>query len=111
MSLVSVIVLFDTLHCWSLHWGKTDWIQFTPVTAFSKRDYPLVWKLVEYIFNQQACLCNGVCCEKRKQTVNASQDRREIPSCWNNLFWDKQITCSRQADYMQRNSLSIKVRI
>ena len=26
-------------------------IQFTPVIAFSKRDYPLVFKLVEYTFN------------------------------------------------------------
>ena len=34
--LVSVIVLCFTLDCWSLHWGKTDWIQFTP----------MVWKRV-----------------------------------------------------------------
>ena len=34
--LVSVIVLCVTLDCWSLHWGKTDWIQFTP----------MVWKRV-----------------------------------------------------------------
>ena len=27
-------------------------IQFTPVIVFSKRDCPLVWKLVEYTFNQ-----------------------------------------------------------
>ena len=35
---------------------------------------------------------------RKKQTVNASQDRYKIPSCWNNLFWDKQIICLRQAD-------------
>ena len=34
--LVSVIVLCVTLDCWSLHWGKTDWIQFTS----------MVWKRV-----------------------------------------------------------------
>ena len=47
----------------------------------------------------------------KKQTVKASQDRCKIPSRWNNLFQDKQIICLRQADYMQRNSLLIKVQV
>ena len=38
----------------------------------------------------------------KKQTVNASQDRYKIPSCWNNLFRDKQIICLRQADSASR---------
>ena len=37
-----------------------------------------------------------------KQTVNASQDRYNIQSCWNNLFQDKQIICLRQADSASR---------
>ena len=28
---MSEIILFVTLDCWSLHWGKTDLIQFTPI--------------------------------------------------------------------------------
>ena len=42
---------FVTSDWWSLQWEKADWIQFTPVTVFSKRDSPLVWDLVEYAFN------------------------------------------------------------
>ena len=30
---------------------KTNGIKFGPVIVFSKRDCPLVWKLVEYTFN------------------------------------------------------------
>ena len=43
--------------------------------VFSKRDYLLVWKLVEYTLNQWTYLCKGVHCERCKQTVNAIQDR------------------------------------
>ena len=42
---------FVTSNWWSLQWEKTDWIQFMPVIVFSKRDFPLVWNLVEYAFN------------------------------------------------------------
>ena len=105
---VSVIVLFVTLDCLSLQWRKTDWIQFTPVIVLSKRDCPLLWKLVEYTFNHWTSICKDVRCKRSKQLINASQDRCEIPLCWNNLFLDKQIVCLRQADYMRRNSLLIK---
>ena len=77
---MSVIVFFVTSDCWSLQWGKANWIQFTPV--FNKRDCPLVWKLVE--------------------TVNASQDRYNIPLWWNNLYRHKQIICLCQADSASR---------
>ena len=107
--IVSIIVLFVTLDWLSLHWDKTDCIQFTPVIAFSKRDYLFVWKLVEYTFNYQTYLCKGFRCERSKQTVNASQDWYKIPSCWNKLFRDKQILCLRQADYIPRNVLLINV--
>ena len=50
-------------------------------------------------------------CERSKQTVNASQDWYKIPSCWNKFFQHKQIVCLRQADYMRRNSLLIKVKV
>ena len=49
--------------------------------VFSKRDCPLVWKLVEYTFNHETYLCKCFSCERSKQTVNASQDRYKIPSC------------------------------
>ena len=42
---------YVTSDWWISQWGKTDWIQFVPETVFSKRDCPLVWKLVEYTFN------------------------------------------------------------
>ena len=105
---VSVIVLFVTLDCLSLQWRKTDWIQFTPVIVLSKRDCPLLWKLVEYTFNHWTSICKDVRYKRSKQLINASQDRCEIPLYWNNLFLDKQIVCLRQADYMRRNSLLIK---
>ena len=47
---------FVTSDCWSLQWGKTDWIQFTPVIVFSERDCPLVWKSVEYTVNHETYL-------------------------------------------------------
>ena len=75
-------------------------MQFTPVIAFGKRDYLLVWKLVEYTFNHYTNQCKGVRYERSKQTVNASQEQYKIPSCLNDLL--------RQADYMRRNSLLIK---
>ena len=91
-----VLMLFSVSNCFvcyfrllSLRWGKTDWIQFTPVIAFNKTDYLLVWKLVEYSFNHQTYLRKGVRCERNKQTGNASQDWYKIRSCWNNLFRDK----------------------
>ena len=93
---------YVTSDCWNLPWGKTDWIKFTPVIVLSKRDCSLVWKLVECTFKHWTYLCKGVCCERSKQTVNASQDRYKIPSCWNNLFRDKQIICLRQADSASR---------
>ena len=94
--------LFVTSDFWSLQWGKTDWIQFAPVIVFSKTDCPLVWKLVEYTFNNWTYLRKDVRCERSKQTINASQDRYKIPSCWNNLLRDKQIICLRQADSVSR---------
>ena len=66
--------------------------------VFSKRDCLLVWKLVEYTFNRETCLRKDVHCEKGKQTVNASQDRYNITSWWNNLFRNEQIICFCQAD-------------
>ena len=69
----------------------------------------LVWKLVEYNFNYLTYLCKDVRCKRSKQTVNGSQDRYTIPSCWNNLLRDKQIICLHQADYMRRNWVLIKV--
>ena len=93
---------YVTSDCWNLLWGKTDWIKFTPVMVLSKRDCLLVWKLVECTFKHWTYLCKDVCCERSKQTVNASQDRYKIPSCWNNLFRDKQIICLRQADSASR---------
>ena len=79
--------------------------------TFSKRDYPLVWKLVEYTLSHWSYPCKGVRCERSKQTVHASQDRYKIPSYWNNLFRDKEIIRLRQADYVRRNSLLIKARV
>ena len=38
----------------------------------------------------------------KKQTVNASQDRYKIPSCWNNLFQGEQIVYLRQTDSASR---------
>ena len=40
--------------------------------------------------------------QESKKTVNASQDRYNIQSCWNNLFQDKQIICLCQADSASR---------
>ena len=108
--LVSVIyIFFVTSDCWNLEWGKTYWIQFTPVIVQSKRDWPLVWKLVEYSFNNLTNLCQDILYKRSKQTVNASHDQYKIPLCWNNLFQEKQILWIHQADYMQRNSLLIKI--
>ena len=85
----------------SLHWGKTDWILFTSVIAFRKRDCPLVWKLVECTFNHQACLYKDVRCERSKQT-----------KCKSRLYDCMQtIVCKRQVDYMLRNLLLIKVQV
>ena len=86
-------------------------MEFTPVIAFSKGVYLLIWKLVEYTFNHQTYLCKRVRYERSKHTVTVSQDLYKIPSCWNNLFQDKQIICLRQADYMRRNSLLINVSV
>ena len=55
MILFSVSNRFIALDCWSLHWGKTDWTQFTPVIAFSKLDYPLIWRLLFFISLQNCC--------------------------------------------------------
>ena len=63
-----------------------------PQTVFSKRDCPLVWKLVEYTFNNWIYLCKDVRCERSKQTVTVSQDRYKIPSCLSNLLRDEQST-------------------
>ena len=78
--------------------------------AFSNRDCPLVWMLVEYAFNHSLCLCKDVRCGKSKQTVNASQDgirfhRTEI------TYFEINIICLRQADYIRRNSFLIKVQV
>ena len=54
--------------------------RFMPVIAFSKREYLLVWKLVQYTFND-TYLSKGICCERSKQTVNASPDWYKIPLC------------------------------
>ena len=32
-------------------------------------------------FNHLTYLCRGLCCERSKQTLNASQDQYKIPSC------------------------------
>ena len=80
--------------------------------SIQQESLPLVWKLVEYTFNNWTYLCKDVRCERSKQTVNSSQDRYKIPSCWNTLFevnrlyaYVKQI---QQADYMRKNLLLIK---
>ena len=120
--LVSILLsvsnhFFVTSDCWSLQWGKTEWIQFTPVTVFSKRDCWLNWKLAKYTFNHCTYLCKDNRCERRKQTVNASQKsksvrfhRAEITYFETNRLYAyiKQIL---QADNMRRNSLLIKVQI
>ena len=62
---------FVTSDCWSLQWEKTDWIKFVSMIIFSKIDYPLVWKLVEYTFNHYTYLRKDVGCERSKQTENA----------------------------------------
>ena len=73
-----------------------------PVTVFSKRDCPLVWKLVEYTFNRQTYIYKDVRCERSKQTVNANLDSiAEITYFEINRVYTyaKQI---QQADNMQK---------
>ena len=48
---------------------------------------------------------------KKQTNCKSSQDRYKIPSCWNSSFPDKQIICLCSADYMQRNSVLIKVHL
>ena len=43
--------------------------------SIQQESLPLVWKLVEYTFNNWTYLCKDVRCERSKQTVNSSQDR------------------------------------
>ena len=96
--LFSVSNRFLLLQIIEVYNEEKHWIQFTPVILSSKRGCQLVWKLAEYTFNHYTYICKKVRCEKSKQTVNVSQDRYKISSCWNNLFQDKQIICLCQAD-------------
>ena len=106
---------FVTSDCWSLQWGKTDWIQFAPVIVFSKTDCPLVWKLVEYTFNNWTYLCKDVLAKEANKVsmqvkIGIRFHRAEITYFEINRLYAyvKQI---QQADYMRRNLLLIKVQV
>ena len=110
-----VIVLFVTLDYWTLHWGKTDSIQFTPVVAFRKGDYPLVWKLVEYtvfLIIRPIYEKTFVAKEASKLQMQVRIGRRfhlaEIIYFKINRLYAYNL---HQADYMWRNSVLIKVSV
>ena len=67
---------FVTSNWLSLQWEKNDWKQFTPVIIFSKRDFPLVWKLVEYTFNNQTYAKTFVAKEANKLSIQVKIGRR-----------------------------------
>ena len=68
-----------------------------PQTVFSKRDCPLVWKLVEYTFNNWTYLCKDVLAKEANKVsmqvkIGIRFHRAEI------TYFEIDIICSREAD-------------